>query len=101
MSTISSAFMYTIKLRLESLSASTPAGSENSISGTVSVTSANMACVCEAASSSGPAFMPASERRPSVMTTIFQALSLNAPKNCAISNPRSGRLAGSFMAPIA
>ena len=91
-SATSPTFMAMMTVRLLNRSDSTPATRENSMSGRLKTTKAMVACVWEAASNAGPVGPTAAVTclMASKATISFQALSLNAPKNCAINRPRRG-----------
>ncbi len=90
-SSTSTDFIRMITVRLLTRSASTPATTDTSASGNVNTTKASVVCVWEAVSNSRPGEVrEASCRMASKATINFQALSLNAPQNWAISNPRRG-----------
>ena len=78
-------------VRLLRRSAKVPPTNDSNISGKVKMIKVSAVCVCAAVSSSGPGAIPAVAcRMASNATMSFQALSLNAPKNCAINSPRRG-----------
>jgi hypothetical protein len=64
---------------------------ETKARGSVKMTNAMVVWVWEAVSNSAPGAIEAANcLMPNKATINFQALSLNAPQNCAISRPRRG-----------
>src|SRR5262245_32455699 len=90
-SSISTDFIRIMMVRLLTRSASRPATVDTSASGAVNTMKASVVWVCDAVSNSEPgAIVEASWRMANRATINFQALSLNAPQNWAMSNPRRG-----------
>ena len=91
--TTSRAFITTMTVRLLKRSENTPATIDTSISGSVKTTKVRVVWAWKAASNSWPD-PPISEATclmAKKATINFQALSLKAPKNCAMKRPRKGR----------
>src|SRR5574340_1281482 len=92
MSRTSTAFIVMMTVHLLRRSAKKPDTTDVRISGKVKTTMARVVWACEAVSSSCPGDRVAvAALIPRSATMNFQALSLKAPQNCAVSSPRNGR----------